>query len=52
MGLTVDEAYQSIRFSFSELNTMAEVDEAVEAIAISYANLKRLFGRLDQKVAL
>lgn len=43
MGLTIDEAYQSIRFSFSPLNTMAEVDEVIEIIAMSYADLKRLF---------
>jgi len=52
MGLTVDEAYQSIRFSFSELNTMAEAEEAVETIATCYADLKRLFDRIDRQVAL
>jgi cysteine desulfurase len=33
MGLSEREAYSSIRFSFSELNTLEEVDLAVEAIS-------------------
>lgn len=52
MGLSVDQAYQSIRFSFSELNTMAEVDEAVETISTCYANLKCRFDRLHRTIAL
>jgi len=33
MGLSENEAYSSIRFSFSEQNTLGEVDMAVEAIS-------------------
>ncbi|MBT3511046.1 MAG: cysteine desulfurase [Nitrospina sp.] len=33
MGLSQREAYSSIRFSFSEVNTLEEVDLAVEAIS-------------------
>jgi cysteine desulfurase len=33
MGLSEREAYSSIRFSFSELNTSEEVDITVEAIS-------------------
>jgi len=33
MGLSENEAYSSIRFSFSEQNTLEEVDMAVEAIS-------------------
>jgi cysteine desulfurase len=33
MGLTEDQAYSSVRFSFSELNSIAEVDAATTAIA-------------------
>ena len=45
MGLTADEAYQSIRFSVSELNTMAEIDDAAEIIAACYTRLKGVFRR-------
>lgn len=47
MGLTPDEAFQSIRFSFSELNTMNEVKGAVEIIAACYARLRRVFGGMS-----
>lgn len=43
MGLTAGEAYQSIRFSLSELNTMAEIDDAAKTIAACYARIKRVF---------
>ncbi len=33
MGHTEDQAYSSVRFSFSELNSIAEVDSATAAIA-------------------
>ncbi len=33
MGLSEEEAYSSIRFSFSEQNTVEEVDIAVEAVS-------------------
>lgn len=41
MGLTESEAYASVRFSFSELNTMRDVEDAVEAIASIHASLAR-----------
>lgn len=44
MGRTEDEAYASVRFSFSELNTEAEVDRAVETIAEMVDSL-RAFAR-------
>lgn len=40
MGLTEDEAYSSVRFSFSELNTFEEVDYAVRIIAEIYNKLR------------
>jgi cysteine desulfurase len=33
MGLSEEEAYSSIRFSFSEQNTLEEVDIVVEAVS-------------------
>lgn len=51
MGLSVEEAYQSIRFSLSELNTMDEVNEAVNIIAMSYADLQRFFAGMNRKVS-
>ena len=33
MGLSEEEAYSSIRFSFSEENTLEEVDIVVEALS-------------------
>jgi len=41
MGLTESEAYSSIRFGFSELNTAAEVDLAVETITQIHEALSR-----------
>lgn len=43
MGLTNDEAYQSIRFSFSEMNTMKEVKIAAQTIASEYDRMKTIF---------
>ena len=40
MGLSEQEAYSSIRFSFSPLNTIAEVHQAVKAIAEAYGFLQ------------
>jgi cysteine desulfurase len=45
MGLSEDEAYASVRFSFSEMNTFEELDWAVEKIAEIVASL-RAFARL------
>ena len=41
MGLMESEAYASVRFGFSELNTMADVEDAIEAIASVHASLAR-----------
>jgi len=43
MGLSREEAYQSIRFSFSELNSIPEVRLAAESISAEYNNLKKVF---------
>jgi len=41
MGLTESQAYSSIRFGFSEFNTAAEVDVAVETITSIHEALSR-----------
>ena len=41
MGLSEGEAYASVRFGFSELNTMDEVDRAVDAVTDVHASLVR-----------
>ena len=41
MGLTESEAYASVRFGFSELNTMRDVEDAIEAIASVHVSLAR-----------
>jgi len=41
MGLSEAEAYSSIRFSFSKMNTTAEVDVTVEAIKVVTQNLRQ-----------
>lgn len=41
MGLTDEEAYASIRFSFSEENTADEIEEAVDIIVKNYEQLKK-----------
>ena len=41
MGLTESDAYASVRFAFSELNSMREVDDAVEVISRVRARLQR-----------
>ena len=42
MGLSFDEAYSSIRFSFSEINSIAEVDDAIDVIARINRQIERL----------
>lgn len=42
MGLTREEAYQSIRFSFSEINTKNELEQAAEIISARYASMKSM----------
>ena len=39
MGLTEDQAYRSVRFSFSELNTPDEVEQAVELLSDIHAKI-------------
>ena len=41
MGLSEGDAYASVRFGFSELNTVKEVDDAVQRIAAVHASLTR-----------
>lgn len=41
MGLSETEAYASVRFGFSELNTIDEVEAAVESIATIHASLSQ-----------
>ncbi len=41
MGLSEHEAYASVRFAFSELNSVADVAGAVEAVSAVHANLLR-----------
>ena len=43
MGLDADEAFSSLRFSFSSLNTMEEAKEAAEKVIEVYKKLKSLF---------
>ena len=44
MGLSESEAYGSIRFSFSELNTVAEIDSAVQVMADLCSKLRLALG--------
>jgi len=44
MGLTEEEAYESVRFSFSELNNDAEIDRAVESITAISVKLRNIGG--------
>jgi cysteine desulfurase len=39
MGLTEDEAYSSVRFSFSVVNTMDEVERAIELVDQNYLKI-------------
>lgn len=48
MGLSEDEAYACIRFSFSELNSQAEVSDAVRAICEVYHTLTGLSRELTR----
>ena len=41
MGLSEDQAYASVRFGFSELNTMEDVEIAVRSIATVHARIVR-----------
>lgn len=43
MGLDADEAFSSLRFSFSSLNTMEEAKEAAEKVLKIYRKLKAIF---------
>lgn len=41
MGLTEEEAYESVRFSTSELNSLEEVELAADAVAGAYSYLRK-----------
>lgn len=41
MGLSEDEAFRSVRFSFSELNTTDEVDRALDTLRTLHSTLTR-----------
>ena len=45
MGLNPEAAYQSIRFSFSELNSAEEIKHAVHTISKAYVRMKTIFER-------
>lgn len=42
MGLTEDEAFASLRFSFSVLNTRAEIDKAIDILKQAVSRLRAL----------
>lgn len=44
MGLTYEQAFNSIRFSFSELNSVEEVLEAGEVISTNFHSIKNTLG--------
>jgi cysteine sulfinate desulfinase/cysteine desulfurase-like protein len=44
MGLSEDEAYASVRFSFSELNTIADVNYVVEDMSLVVKQLRQFPG--------
>jgi cysteine sulfinate desulfinase/cysteine desulfurase-like protein len=44
MGLTHEEASESLRFSLSRFTTVDEVDEAVARIVDSVSSVRRLTG--------
>ena len=46
MGLSEDEAYASLRFSFGVLNTAAEIEAAAEAIRDHAARLRAFAAQL------
>jgi len=50
MGLTEDEAYSSVRFSFSEDNTVREVDSVAHQIA-EICNRLRVFHQNISQIA-
>ena len=48
MGLSEQEAYASVRFSVSELNTMEEMEEAAGIIADICERLRMFSARRNQ----
>jgi len=44
MGLSEEEAYSSVRFTFSELNTLQEAYDAAEVVIDSVKMLRRFEG--------
>ena len=51
MGLSEAQAFESVRFSFSELNTQDEINRAVDHIAETVGKLRALTGYSDQTVS-
>ena len=43
MGLSFDEAFNSIRFSFSEQNSEEEIFEATKKITALYRHIQHIF---------
>lgn len=50
MGLSEEDAYSSVRFSFSEENTVAEADGAAEAVARLCRELRAMSARIQRAV--
>lgn len=48
MGFAPDEAYQSIRFSISELNTVEDVNTAAKSIAACHSRLRQMFSHQER----
>ena len=46
MGLTEEEAYSSVRFSFSELNTFEEIEKTVSVLTERVNRLRDFHGNL------
>jgi cysteine sulfinate desulfinase/cysteine desulfurase-like protein len=46
MGLDEADAYSSVRFSFTTMNTVQEVDQAVRVVAATVAELRAQGRRL------
>jgi cysteine desulfurase len=50
MGLTEEEAFSSIRFSFSHLNTSAEVDLSISRLHVAFEKLtSQKYGSIDER---
>ena len=40
MGLSEEESYSSVRFGFSELNQLEEIDSALDTVSGAYQELR------------